>query len=430
MTIAWRGALLVVVLLLAWRSLSQGLGDYYSRNPEDAADSARTRTALAWDPGQRVALGLLGAARSAASVPSSAPNSAANSAQGSAQEATRTWEALLRLDPTDAGAMLGLAELTADPDRGDALVRAAVALHPTSPAVLKRAAVYWIKRDAPDRAMAAWSDAMIADPGERKGILAILLKLFEEPRTRGLLMPYTVAPPDWWDDFFREVAAAASDVETVRALAAVRRTGSAVPLSPAERAAYVARLRKEGLTTEAYLTWVNGLDEVRRQGLGLINNGSFEYDPAPDGWDWRLRPTDNLAMEIAPTMGAEGKRALHLAFRGFDQDFRQVGQDLFLEPGAYRLSGMVRPNGLKTSGGLKWVVDCVSQARTTRLAETERFVGSASWQTFDLKFAIPDGCERPVLRLVGAVRTSGDRQIEGGIWFDALRIQRADGGVG
>jgi len=272
--------------------------------------------------------------------------------------------------------------------------------------------------------MAAWSRAMEADPQETGELYKILQRVFEDPRTRPLINPYALKPPAWWDGFFRHIASTTVDAETVRALFAARRAPGAAPLCLIEREAYIARLRKEGLSTEAYLVWVNGLDAAQRQGLGLINNGGFENEPSGQGWDWVLLPNKNLIIETASTHGGEGRRALHLSFRGFDQPFGHVSQELFLESGWYRLSGRVRPNGLKTTGGLQWAIDCTDGLKTTRLATTERVLGASQWEDFELEFEIPTQCARPVLRLVGAVRTSTDRRIEGSIWYDALRIQR------
>ncbi len=280
--------------------------------------------------------------------------------------------------------------------------------------------------------MAAWSDALRADPGQRDALYPILMKLIEDERTRVLLADYAKEPPAWWDEFFRHVARRAIETDTVRGAYGLRRVPGAAPLTQIEREAYVERLRKDGLTTEAYLTWVNGLDQERRQFLGLLNNGSFEAEPTGIGWDWRVRSTKQLLAETAETYGTDGLRALHLVFRGFDDRLSHVSQELFLEPGRYRLSGKARPNGLKTSGGLQWVVDCAMGDRTTRLAESERFLGSSQWESFELDFEIPGDCVRPVLRLTSAVRVSTDRRIDGSIWFDALRIQRlaalAEGG--
>ena len=415
MKIAWRIALVAVAAVLGWRALALGLGAHFAAQAA-TGDPAKLQAALAWDPSNL-------AARA----------QAATAAQSNGEEAAReAWSNLLLSNPASAEALLGLGPNIADDARQDALVEVATTLASSSPAHLKRAALHWVEREEPERAMAAWSDALLADPGERDALYPILMKLVEDERTRVLLADYAKGPPAWWDEFFRHVARTAIETDTVRGAYGLRRVPGAAPLTQIEREAYVERLRKDGLTTEAYLTWVNGLDQERRQFLGLLNNGSFEAEPTGIGWDWRVRSTKQLLAETAETYGTDGLRALHLVFRGFDDRLSHVSQELFLEPGRYRLSGKARPNGLKTSGGLQWVVDCATGDRPTRLAESERFLGSSQWESFELDFEIPGDCARPILRLTSAVRVSTDRRIDGSIWFDALRIQRlaalAEGG--
>jgi hypothetical protein len=306
-------------------------------------------------------------------------------------------------------------------------VAAALQVSPSSPEILKQAGVHWVKRGELPRAVASFSQVMIADPGQAVQLNAVFLKLLEDPQTRDLLVPLAKDPPPWWDRFFREVATNA-DLETVRGLFAMRKTESSVPLSEVERETYVERLRRDRQYTEAYLTWVNGLDEVRRQTLGLLNNGSFEVEPSNRGYDWRLGKSPNLVAETAETYGTEGKRALHLIFRGFDARFGHVSQDLFLDPGSYRLSGRSRPDGLKSSGGLQWRVLCETAGESSVLAESDRFLGTNQWEDFTLDFTVPPECERPILRLVGSIRSPLDQRLEGSIWFDGMSIRRVEAG--
>jgi len=319
-----------------------------------------------------------------------------------------------------------LASLEPDVEASDTLVAAALKVSPSNPETLKQAGVHWLKRGDLPRAVDSFSRAMIAAPSQSQQLNPVFLKLLEDPQTRDLLVPLAKDPPPWWDRFFREVATSAADLETVRSLFAMRKAESSVPLSEAEREAYVERLRRDRQYTEAYLTWVNGLDDVRRQSLGLLNNGSFEVEPSNRGYDWRLGKSPNLLAETAETYGTEGKRALHLIFRGFDARFGHLSQDLFLDPGSYRLSGRARPDGLKSSGGLQWRVLCEASGESMVLAEGERFLGTSQWEDFTLDFAVPPGCERPILRLVGAIRTPLDQRLDGSIWFDALSIRRVE----
>lgn len=406
MKVAWRLTLVIVVGLLAWRILSAGLASQHAAT-SGGAQRSNPEAALVWESGNTKALIEL----------------ARGQAGHEPEAAAATLRLALKGDPTNPEALMLLASLEPDVAKSDALVAAALQVSPSNPEILKQAGVHWVKRDELPRAVHSFSRAMIADPDQAKQLNTVFLKLLEAPQTRDLLIPLAKDPPPWWDRFFREVATNA-DLETVRALFAMRKAESSVPLSDIEREIYVERLQRDRQYTEAYLTWVNGLDEVRRQTLGLLNNGSFEVEPSNRGYDWRLGDNRNLVVETAETYGTEGKRALHLIFRGFDARFGHVSQDLFLDPGTYSLSGRVRPDGLKSSGGLQWRVLCHRSGESSVLAESERFLGTDQWEGFTLDFTVPPECERPVLRLVGAIRTPLDQRLDGSIWFDGMSIRR------
>ena len=406
MKVAWRLTLVFVAGLVAWRILSAGLASHHTAT-SGGDQRPDPEAALAWDAGKTNALIEL--------------------ARGQASQEPETAASTLRLalkgDPTNPEALMLLASLEPDATRSDALVAAALRVSPSNPEILKQAGVHWMKRGELPRAVESFSRAMIADPDQAKQLNTVFIKLLEAPQTRDLVIPLAKDPPPWWDRFFRE-AAKNADLETVRGLFAMRKAESSVPLSDIEREIYVERLQRDRQYTEAYLTWVNGLDEVRRQTLGLLNNGSFEVEPSNRGYDWRLGNNRNLVAETAETYGTEGKRALHLVFRGFDARFGHVSQDLFLDPGTYRLSGRARPDGLKSSGGLQWRVLCKTSDESSVLAESERFLGNSQWEDFTLDFTVPPECEQPILRLVGAIRSPLDQRLEGSIWFDGLSIRR------
>jgi hypothetical protein len=400
-------ALIAVAGLLAWRILAIGLADHYA-SPRVGLATPDSQAALVWSPTQPDALIDVGA-RAATSDP---------------QAAGAALRLALSADPTEHRALMLLAGLPDQGEKADSLVEAALRVAPSDPQLLMQAGAQWAKRGDAVRSLDSFSRAMIANRDLSEQLNPVLLAFLEGAETRDLLKPYVKEPPIWWDNFFRHATQNALDVETVRWLYALRKTESAVPLSDIERDTYVGRLRRDRRFTEAYLSWINGLDEVERQALGLLNNGSFEIVPTNRGFDWRLYQAPNLVLETAETYGTDGKRALHLAFRGFDARFANVSQDLFLEPGSYRLSGRVRADGLRSSGGLLWKVFCDNDVEPVPIAETERFLGSNQWEPFDLDFAVPLDCERPVLRLLGAVRTPLDQRLDGSIWFDALSVAR------
>lgn len=409
MPVLRRALLTILAAVLLWRILSLGLSAHFAAQVA-AGDLDSASKSLSW----------------------SARQSAALYAQALAQQVGDPAAARAGLarafaeNPTDARPLIALAALSqGDPARVDPapLVRAALGLMPADPWVRTKAASYWASRGDLAQAMAQWSMALEADPAVRGELFPIFLKLAEDPRTLAVFQPLTQSPPTWWEPFFGELAQRALDTQPVRLLFAQRRESGRVPISEAERRAYVARLKRDGLISEAYIEWVNGLTREQRAQLGLIHDGGFELEPSHWGFDWHLRSTPRALVDRAQTYGLDGTRALHVLFDRQERPFVEVHQPLFLDPGPYRLTGRVRTDSLDTQGGLKWVLRC-SLPAPQDLGESERFLGANPWRDFGFDLQVPEDCRLQELRLVSAGQRPFEHRISGGIWFDRLAIRR------
>jgi hypothetical protein len=407
---ARRTLLLLAAFLLVWRISASGISAHYLGLVKDG-DEAGAVNALAWKDRQPAA-----AYRQGLALLESDP-----------EAAERMLEAAFRENPADPQPLLALADIAeerGERERADALVEAAVVMYPAASTVHEQVAGYWALRGQPERAMRHWSLVLAAEPAERVRLFPLLLEIAEDPESRGAFSSLLRDPPEWWERFFAFAALRASDPDTVRALYAMRRSEGESPLSERERKDYIERLRKDGEITEAYLVWINGLSDSEQEQLGLLYNGNFEIEPSGLGFDWHLIGAEKVFANTATTYGTNGKKALHLIFRGRTKRFRHVFQPLFLSPGAYRVSGTVRADDLKSKGGVKWVVSC-SFPRPKPLGESEGFIGSVEWREFDFGFQIPEDCIAQEIRLVsGRARADADK-ITGGLWFDGMSIRRA-----
>jgi hypothetical protein len=128
-----------------------------------------------------------------------------------------------------------------------------------------------------------------------------------------------------------------------------------------------------------------------------------------------------VVIGTAKTFGSDGESSLHLLFQKTKTPFRHLTQDLYLQPGGYRFLGKVRPDGLKGTGGLQWAVRC--GPALAPLATSERFLGSGQWRDFSFAFELPQGCDAPQLLLQSVGERPADHELDGAIWFDALRIR-------
>jgi hypothetical protein len=236
------------------------------------------------------------------------------------------------------------------------------------------------------------------------------------------LAPLAQDPPAWWPSFFERLAQGALDVETVRFVYGLRALTARTPVTPAERQIYIQRLLKEGMITEAYLTWVHGLSPPEREQMGLLHNGGFELPLGKEGFDWRSIPHRQVVARTAATFGVGGERALQLVFRNQEGSFHHLRQSLFLDPGTYRLTGKVRSESLASQGGLRWTLRCL-QPREAVLGESERFLGSEKWRGFRVDFEVPEDCRLQEIRLESAGKQGFEQRINGEIWFDDLAIR-------
>ena len=399
--------LLLVVGILAWRALVTNLADYYaSQETPEAAIGA-----LRWRGDQPLALYQHGMAL-AASDPA---------------EAERLWRAAAWANPTDALVYLALAGQWAKAGRQAAAVRLveiADALGPLRSPALARSAQFWLEQERPDRALAHWRMLLRTRPETAAQLFPLLLQLAENPATRPLLQPLLADPAEWWDRFFAHAAAKATRTETVVFLYQNRNRQGALPDEDEQRA-YLDRLWKDQRWLEAYLAWLNGLDERRTKVLGSVYNGGFEAPVTQLGFDWRTSSPRGATVEIIETYGARGDKALYVGFNGERVRFQHVLQHLFLDAGRYRLQGRARPDGLKAERGLRWRVHCVDASAV--LAESEPFVGSDEWRSFAVDFVVPDQkCPAQLLRLELDGRVELDFEAQGGAWFDDLTIVRQD----
>ncbi|MCF8015278.1 MAG: DUF4115 domain-containing protein [Chromatiaceae bacterium] len=409
MRIFWRALLVAVAILLAWRVVTIGLARYYADQliPGDIGSITRV---LTWAPEHPEALF----------------EQALITAADDPEQAQRFLARAYQADPTRALPLVELAnELRTNGQlaEADPLIEIADRLDPVNPFVQKQIALYWDQRQNATLALRHLSTAMEADASERGQIFPVLLQIAEDPTQRELLKPFALAPPTWWDSFFSLAAQRARNSDTPRFLYNSRRQAPGQPITVAERTAYRKRLIKDGQISEAYLVWVNGLDNEQRRVLGLLYNGGFELPLSNQGFSWHSRPNRRVEITTLPTKEASGQRALRLNFRAFEGRFAQLWQPLFLDSGTYRLSGRMRSDNLDTQGGLRWQVHCL-QPNGDLLGESSRFVGSNEWMRFSFDFEVTEQCLYQQLRLVSAGRRSFVLGIDGILWFDDMQIAR------
>lgn len=400
--------LLLILAIAAWRILTVGLSEHYDRLAALGDDSAIER-ALMWNERNPDAL-----YRKARMVAGDDP-----------LLAMRLLQRTLMLNPVNAHALVLLANLQLAQnmaESADISMESAVALMPASSSIRMQAANYWSARGQLELVLENWNAALLLSPQMGAQVFPSLMQVLSSTEGIKLLRPYADAPPVWWDGFFSAVAKQAEDVRLVIGLAALRHE-SRVPLSKSERSDLVERLLHDQNWAEAYLVWVNGLTSEEKHYLGGIYNGSFELPPTGKGFDWHMPEVKNVSARFRPTYGADGKNALSVQFRGNDNPFSHLYQQMFLSKGLYQFQARVRVDSLRTKGGLRWVIRCAADQELI-LGQSERLVGASDWDSMHFTFEVPARrtCASQILRFESVGESVFDHRLEGEVWFDQVQV--------
>ena len=391
---------------IAWRILATNIPDLLvqSADPDAAAQ------ALRWNASRADALSL-----EALRITKEHP-----------EQSLRLLESAIRQNPTDGpnyAAIARLHEAAGDLKAAEQAIETAARMAPQRVDVQYEVASFWMRRGDVARGMKHMNVVLTYGGSLRRELFPDLLKLAEDPLARQATFSGILQQPlAWWTDFFTYAAGNATNIDTLRALSAMQSSGPN-HMSPAGLRAYLARLQKEGLWIDAYITWLNSLRPAQLNAIGNLFNGDFETEISNTGFDWIITPASQVVVETAPTYGATGSKALRVLFRGQRIQFQNLRQHLMLDPGNYLFRGRVRPQSLEAVEGVQWSIYCHGQ--TTPLASSESFRGADHWQHFSVPLKVPQqDCPVQTIRLELAGRSALDFEAKGVIWFDDLSLTR------
>lgn len=408
--ILWRIALLLLAVVVMWSIISVNTTEVLITRVADGDPDALDQ-AIVWGPTHPRVQALQAGRLIESGLPEQAEPLLVASVMG---------------NPADAKPLMLLAEIrrqAGDLARADQMAETADRLMPVDARTQRLIASYWYERGRLDLAVPHLSVALSSEPAYRDELFPIFLQIAETRGANQTLKPIAEDPPKWWDSFAAYAIRNTENLDSLRALAQMRRDSKIAPITDIERNAYINRLKKDGLISEAYLLWVSGLDSEQKQALGYLYNGGFELPFSNTGFGWYAGVPRNSGVVIstATTYGIVGKKALYLSFRGKRIRFSHLRQSLRLEPGVYRFSGRVRPDKLRARKGLQWLVSCAEGASGT-LGQSTNFLGTSDWREFEFDIQVPTECVGQLLQLRSIGNRDVDHELNGEIWFDDLRI--------
>ncbi len=177
-----------------------------------------------------------------------------------------------------------------------------------------------------------------------------------------------------------------------------------------EYASYLIRIGNPAKARDTWISWLGS-----RELENLIFNGGFESDPLPSPFDWRISERQYAEVSRDAAVRQEGKFSLRISFDGKENPvYRQISQNLFLDPGTYRLSGFIRTQEITTEQGIGIRIGS---------AATEPIRGTTDWKELSQTFRVP----APTLVRVEVYRNSSRKfanKLSGTAWLDDIQVRR------
>lgn len=272
----------------------------------------------------------------------------------------------------------------------------------------------------------AHADAMIrVVPASNTQFFPALAAFTTDPRGLRAVADFLINdPPAWRTWFLSSLSTQLYNKAHLDQLYALLRDSQRPPTEP-ELNAYLRRLIRDGRFQFAHDIWRGGLPPKQRADRGLLFNGNFEFPVDTFPFNWVLYQALGADIAVVPSAGSGG-RALEVQFSGTRVDFANVEQLVLLPAGRYRLSGRVKAD-LRTPRGLWWQISCASGSKA-ELGHTRLVVGNVPWSDFAVEFDVPaDGCPAQILQLRLPARIASEKQIDGQVWYENLRIAPSGG---
>lgn len=339
-----------------------------------------------------------------------------------------TWAKSAALgDPLDARAFRILGQLAVDASDAAGIERFMQAAVRRS--LRENVAVYWLMRRRHDmhdyRAAIRYADALLRTRPELAAqAMPILSQIAESKDAESELGDLLAANPPWRRQFFELLPSYISDARTPLNLFLNLRD-TATPPSPPELRGYLDFLIRRTFYELAYYTWLQLLPAEQLGNAGLLFNGSFELAPSGLPFDWIISSGSGVSATIFTRPDRDTERALFIEFGHGRVDFPGISQVTVLSPGVYKFQGKYRGD-ISGPRGLRWRITCAG-ATAIPIGESPMVVGRVSpWKEFEFSFSVPTaGCRAQYVRLALDARSASEQLVSGSIWYDELRIMRA-----
>ncbi len=332
-------------------------------------------------------------------------------------------EAALLLDPASAYRWTDLAESEINArnlDGAKFIMRQALAAAPGNPAVLFRAANFYLRiEDYPEALqqmvavlrnpeLAGYYDRVFALYSQMDLPLADLLNqgLPHSPGAANAFLRF------WINQNKLDEAQETFNWINQNSLASLKSAGS-----------YTALLAKDGRWDEAMQSWSQDTAKLDPE-YGKSNwvyNGSFEMTQVECPFDWQFLTQEAVKTDIDGESGYKGNSSLRVKFLDTPKDSSPVAvQTVILKPGIWELKAAMKTQQLTGDQGVVIrVVDSVDNARLD--VATNTFSHTQEWTTVSKTFQAGETKLARVEIMRPPSRDTGIR-VTGTVWVDAVSL--------
>jgi hypothetical protein len=157
-----------------------------------------------------------------------------------------------------------------------------------------------------------------------------------------------------------------------------------------------------------------------------LSYSTAALNPSGLPFDWIISSGSGVTATIGARPDRDAERALFIEFGHGRVDFQGISQIIMLSPGTYKFQGRYRGD-IAGRRGLRWRITCAG-ATAISIGESPMVVGIVSpWKDFEFSFSVPkDDCRAQYVRLALDARSASEQFVSGSIWYDDLRIVRAE----
>ena len=338
-------------------------------------------------------------------------------------------QSALVLDPASAYRWADLAnsEINArNVEGGKFCVRQALASAPGNPAILFRAASFYLRLEDYSEAIRNL-DAVLRNPDLERyyGRVFALYSAMDLPLTDLLNqgVPHSSGAANGFLRFWIDQNKLDEATDTWAWI----KQNSLVDIKSA--GSYSALLLRSGHGEEAMKSWSENTAKLDSS-YGVTNwiyNGSFETTPVECPFDWHLQPRESVHVDRDTDAAYKGSTSLRIRFLDTPKDASpEAYQTVILKPGTWQIRAAMRTLGLAGDEGV--VIRLVDSEDPSRFdISTATFTHTQEWTTILKTFLVGPHTHVAQVQIVRPQGMDAELHLTGTLWIDAVSLIQLTG---